>query len=259
MMRANHLMLCPATALPPSSHVVDPRCFPEPPSPAGNHPPRPGSVSHRTHGAALAREIRKGSGVVLRPRVGVACPSVRRPSHQIRALQYNHPERAEGDDYCHRRTSSSYPIPPGGALGFLPLSRLAAHQGLPVGLPPGLSSPLGAPAGLLADAAGSEDFSTADYFRKLGKNLVCVMPLYHIVQATSKMGSPPKTWTGLGLKNRAQKAVRPFGLQKRSMGNGTKAAADVREGQLMLMDQCLAATSQAVVHTAFRYGLANLT
>uniref|UniRef100_A0A453IUF2 Uncharacterized protein n=1 Tax=Aegilops tauschii subsp. strangulata TaxID=200361 RepID=A0A453IUF2_AEGTS len=44
----------------------------------------------------------------------------------------------------------------------------------------------------------------------------------------------------------------------RAMGNGAKAADDVREGQLKLMDQCLAATSLAVVHTALLWGLANL-
>ncbi|XP_044982692.1 uncharacterized protein LOC123449513 [Hordeum vulgare subsp. vulgare] len=198
-------MLCPATALPPSSHVklthvASPRHHPQ----LEITPPRPGSVSHRTHGAALAREIRKGSGVVLRPRVGVARPSVRQsfPSDQSASIQPP-PRGPRGDDYCHRRTSSSSPHSAwGGALGFPSRSpRLAAHQGLPVGPPPG----------------------------------------------------PPRRW---GLRPARARGMRPV---PRSMGNGTKAAADVREGQLMLMDQCLAATSQAVVHTAFRYGLANLT
>ncbi|XP_044376481.1 translation initiation factor IF-2 [Triticum aestivum] len=48
------------------------------------------------------------------------------------------------------------------------------------------------------------------------------------------------------------------GSECRAMGNGAKAADDVREGQLKLMDQCLAATSLAVVHTALLWGLANL-
>jgi hypothetical protein len=41
--------------------------------------------------------------------------------------------------------------------------------------------------------------------------------------------------------------------------NGTNAAADVREGQLKLMEECLATTSPIFAHAAVLSGLSNIT
>lgn len=51
----------------------------------------------------------------------------------------------------------------------------------------------------------------------------------------------------------------PFEFVKgKAMENGTKAA-DVRGRQLKLMEECIAATIQTLVHTALLSGLANIT
>ncbi|XP_044362282.1 translation initiation factor IF-2-like [Triticum aestivum] len=75
-------------------------------------------------------------------------------------------------------------------------------------------------------------------------------------------GAPDRAGAGASSPRRAPAGSRSpdaAGSECRAMGNGAKAADDVREGQLKLMDQCLAATSPAVVHTALLWGLANLT
>ncbi|KAM3315446.1 hypothetical protein ACQJBY_033902 [Aegilops geniculata] len=80
--------------------------------------------------------------------------------------------------------------------------------------------------------------------------------------APRRPGAPDRAGSGASSPRRAppgSPSRDAAGPECRAMGNGTKAAADVREGRLKLMDQCLAATSLAVVHTALRYGLANLT